>query len=176
MPYPSQYLASLRLDDGTELLVRPIRPEDESLIVDLHAGHSEHTLRMRFFGLVRTLTHDSLIRLCHLDYDREIALAAIHHTDGRPHMAGVSRYHLRPETGEAEFAVVITDAWQRRGLGTHLLQRLIDIARERKVRRLLGQVLAENDPMLRLVKRLGFRVQSTSDPSVVEAILDLEVN
>jgi acetyltransferase len=173
MPYPNQYIAPFRLDDGTELLVRPIRPEDEPLIVEFHEGHSEQTLRMRFFGLVRTLSRASLIRLCHLDYDRELALVAIHSENRQPHIAGVSRYYLRPETGEAEFAVVIGDPWQRRGLGTHLMQRLISIARERGVKRLVGQVLAENDAMRRLVTRLGFHIEPTQDSSVVVAVLDL---
>jgi acetyltransferase len=173
MPYPNQYVAPFRLKAGSELLVRPIRPEDEPLIVEFHAGHSENTLRMRFFGLVRVLSRESLIRLCHLDYDRELALVAIHRENGRPHIAGVSRYYLRPEIGSAEFAVVIGDNWQRRGLGAHLMERLIAIARERGVKRLVGQILAENGPMLRLMERLGFRVERTQDITVVHATLDL---
>jgi acetyltransferase len=172
-PYPNQYVAPLILKDGRKLIVRPIRPEDEPLIVEFHAGHSEHTLRMRFFGLVRALSRDSLIRLCHLDYDRELALVAVHHQDGRPRIAGVSRYYLRPELGRAEFAVVIGDAWQKQGLGSHLMQRLISIARERGVQQLVGQVLAENGPMLRLMERLGFRLESTQDNTVVRAVLNL---
>jgi acetyltransferase len=156
------------------LLVRPIRPEDEPLIVEFHAGHSEHTLRMRFFGLVRTLSRDSLIRLCHLDYDRELALVAIDEREPSPHIAGVSRYYLRRETGDAEFAVVIGDAWQKRGLGTALMKRLIAIAQESSVKRFVGQVLAENSLMLQLVSRLGFRVEPTKDPTVVRAVLDLQ--
>src|SRR5262249_24228230 len=124
-PYPNQYAAPWRLDDGTYVVVRPIRPEDEPLIVALHAGHSERTIRMRFFSMVKSLSRDSLIRLCHLDYDRELALAAEYHdADGKPHFAGVSRYYLHPETAAAEFAVVVQDPWQGRGLGWHLMQRL----------------------------------------------------
>jgi acetyltransferase len=155
-PYPNQYAAPFRLRDGREVLVRPIRPEDEPLIVALHAGHSEHTLRMRFFSLVKTLSRDSLIRLCHLDYDREMALTAVLTEDGRPRLLGVARYYLQPETGVAEFALVISDAYQRQGLGRHLMQRLIAIARERGIRLLAGQVLAENTPMLGLMRSLGF--------------------
>jgi acetyltransferase len=173
MPYPNQYVSQFLLKNGTELLVRPIRPEDEPLIVEFHAGHSENTLRMRFFGLVRVLSRESLIRLCHLDYDRELALVAIHQENGRPQIAGVSRYYLRPDMGSAEFAVVIGDNWQRRGLGAHLMERLIAIARERGVKQLVGQILAENGPMLRLMERLGFRVEPTRDITVVHATLDL---
>ena len=111
---------------------------------------------MRFFSMVKTHSHDSLIRLCHLDYDREMALAAVRQRGGEAHMLGVSRYYLNPETGEAEFAVVVSDAHQRQGLGRHLMKRLIEIARERGVRRLAGLILRENAPMLALMASLGF--------------------
>jgi acetyltransferase len=173
MPYPNQYIESIALADGTPLLLRPIRAEDEPLIVAFHTGHSEETLRMRFFGLVRVLSRDSLIRLCHLDYDREMALVALSPSGNDSTLAGVSRYYLRCETGEAEFAVVIGDAWHGRGLGSLLMQRLIAIARERGVRRLVGEVLAENRPMLGLMSKLNFRVERTVDAQVVQVVLDL---
>jgi acetyltransferase len=172
-PYPNRYVTPIKLRDGTDLLLRPIRPEDEPLITAFHAGHSEHTLRMRFFGLVRVLTRENLIRLCHLDYEREIALVAIDQREGGPQIAGVSRYYLRPEIGEAEFAIVIGDAWQRRGLGSLLMRRLIEIAKDQGVKRLVCQLLAENDGMNRLMTSLGFRIEHTSDPSVLKASLDL---
>jgi acetyltransferase len=154
-PYPNQYTAPFTLRDGTSVIVRALSPEDEPLITAMHGRHSEHTIRMRYFSLVKTLSRDSLIRLCHLDYDREMALAAVA-ADGSK-MLGVSRYYLRPETGEAEFALVVNDAYHRQGLGRHLMERLITVARERGVRKLTGLVLAENAPMLELVKSLGFR-------------------
>jgi acetyltransferase len=153
--------------------VRPIRPEDEPLIIDLHARHSEHTIRMRFFSLVKTLSRESLIRLCHLDYDREMALAAVLYRDGLPMILGVSRYYLRPETGAAEFALVVGDSHQRQGLGRHLLTRLIEIAKERGVRKLVGQVLRENAPMLALTRSLGFGEPRAVADDVVEVELAL---
>jgi acetyltransferase len=172
-PYPNQYTAPFRLRDGREVTVRPIRPEDEPLILALHASHSEHTLRMRFFGLVKTLSRDSLIRLCHLDYDREMALTAVLQENGQPRLLGVARYYLHPETGVAEFAVVVSDAYQRQGLGRHLMQRLIDIARERGVRRLVGQVLIENTPMLHLMHSLGFAPPIAVEDQIVRVELSL---
>jgi acetyltransferase len=126
---------------------------------------------MRYFSLVKILTHESLIRLCHLDYDREMALAALT-TDGTS-MLGVSRYHLRPETGTAEFALVVSDAHQGKGLGRHLLARLITVAQERGVKKLVGQILAENLPMLGLVRSLGFLDIGTVEPGVVGVELAL---
>jgi acetyltransferase len=172
-PYPNQYTAPFRMRDGTEVVVRAIGPEDEPLIVEMHAHHSDHTIRMRYFSLVKTLSRDSLVRLCHLDYDREMALTAVRREDGASHMLGVSRYYLNPETAEAEFALVVGDAHQRRGLGRHLLRRLIEIARERGVRRLVGLVLRENGPMLALTRSLGFGPPETVDDGVVRVSLDL---
>jgi acetyl coenzyme A synthetase (ADP forming)-like protein len=175
-PYPNQYIATFRLHDGREAMVRPIRPEDEPLIIAMHAAHSENTIRMRFFSMVKTLSRESLIRLCHLDYDREMALAAVLHENGEPYLLGVSRYYLNPETGEAEFALVVSDAYQRQGLGRHLMQRLIDIARERGVERLVGQVLAENTPMLHLMQSLGFSAPALVENNVVRVELDLKAS
>ncbi len=167
-PYPNQYTAPSTLKDGTRVTVRAIRPEDEGLIIALHARHSEHTIRMRFFSMVKTLSRDSLIRLCHLDYDREMALIAVRETATGPEALGVSRYYLTPETGEAEFALVVGDAHQRQGLGRHLLARLIEVAKERGVKKLAGQVLRENAPMLALTASLGFGPPQTLSPDVVK--------
>jgi acetyltransferase len=173
-PYPNQYVTPWRLHDGTEVLIRPIRPEDEPLIVKLHEGHSERTIRMRFFGLVKTLSRDSLIRLCHLDYDREMALAAVRREAEQAAILGVARYYLDPETGAAEFAVVVGDAWQGHGLGYHLMERLIAVARQRGVRRLVGLVLRENGPMLKLCEELGFRPRAAEgEDTALELTLDL---
>ncbi len=173
-PYPNQYTAPFRLRDGREVTVRTIRPEDEPLIIELHASHSEHTIRMRYFSLVKTLSRESLIRLCHLDYTREMALVAVwRDAEGRPHFAGVSRYYLHPESGTAEFAAVIGDAWQRQGLGRHLIGRLIGVARDRGVRRLVGMILRENDAMLSLMKKMGFRLADSAEEGVVIASMGL---
>ncbi len=171
-PYPNQYTAPFRLRDGSEVVVRALGPEDEPLIVAMHGRHSEHTLRMRYFSLVKTLSRDSLIRLCHLDYDREMALAAV--TEDGATMLGVSRYYLRPETGEAEFALVVSDAHQRLGLGRHLLERLIAVARERGVRKLTGLILTENAPMLALVHSLGFGEPEPAESGVARVELSLQ--
>jgi acetyltransferase len=174
-PYPNQYTAPWRLPDGTDVVVRAIRPEDEPLIIELHESHSERTIRMRFFSMVRRLSRDNLIRLCHLDYDREIALVAVERDlEGRPHILGVSRYYLHPGTQSAEFAVVVSDLRQGQGLGWHLMQRLIEVARDRGIKRLGGLVLRENHNMLKMVGELGFTSSATEDPNVVEVALDIQ--
>lgn len=172
-PFPNQLTAPYTLRDGTTVTVRAILPEDEPLIIDLHARHSERTIRMRFFSLVKTLSRDSLVRLCHLDYDREMALVAVQEQADGPRILGVSRYYLRPETGSAEFALVVGDSHQRQGLGRHLLSRLIEVAKQRGVKRLVGQVLRENTPMLALTASLGFGAPVTVDNEVVKVEMGL---
>ncbi len=172
-PYPNQYTQTFALRNGDAVTVRAMRPEDEPLLIAMHGRHSEHTIRMRYFSLVKTLSRDSLIRLCHLDYDREMALAAVQTDDTTETMLGVSRYYLHPETGDAEFALIVSDAHQQLGLGRHLLQRLIEIARERGVKRLVGLVLSENAPMLALTASLGFTPPVSVEENVVKVVMDL---
>src|SRR5262249_32791336 len=148
-PYPNQYTTTWHMKDGTPVTIRPIRPEDEPLITALHATLSEQTIHRRFFSMVKQLSRHSLIRLCHLDYAREMALVA-ERRDGEPRFLGVSRYYMNPETRAAEFAIVVTDQFQGQGLGQHLMERLIAVARDRGVRTLVGTVLRENEPMLQL--------------------------
>ncbi|HZZ80562.1 MAG TPA: bifunctional acetate--CoA ligase family protein/GNAT family N-acetyltransferase [Gemmataceae bacterium] len=173
-PYPNQYTTAWQFKDGAPIIVRAIRAEDEPLIQGLHATLSEQSIRMRFFSMVKTLSRDSLIRLCHLDYAREMALVAERkNAEGKPELIGVSRYYMNPQTGVAEFAVTVSDSVQSQGLGQHLMERLIAVARERGVKHLLGNVLRDNRPMLGLAKELGFREKSSSDPGVMQVILDL---
>jgi acetyltransferase len=172
-PYPNQYTAPFRMRDGTEVTVRAIGPEDEALLIALHASHSENTIRMRFFSMVKTLSRDSLIRLCHLDYDREMALVGVQRDRESDRILGVSRYYLNLETGSAEFALVVGDAYQRKGLGRHLMERLIAVAKERGVRKLTGLILAENDSMLRLTASLGFTPPRPVEDGVVGVQLAL---
>ncbi|MBI1830196.1 MAG: GNAT family N-acetyltransferase, partial [Planctomycetes bacterium] len=173
-PYPNQFATRWTLANGVEICVRPIRPEDEQLIERLHGTLSEQSIRMRFFSMVKTLSRDSLIRLCHLDYAREMALVAERKNDrGEAELIGVSRYYMNPQTRSAEFAVIVSDAYQNQGLGQHLMERLIVVARERGVRQLVGSVLRENRRMLALAKELGFRELKSAEHGVVQVALDL---
>ncbi|MFN4261121.1 MAG: GNAT family N-acetyltransferase [Gemmataceae bacterium] len=174
-PYPNQYISTWRMADGTEVQIRPIRPEDEPLIVALHATHSPHTIRLRFHSMVKALSHEQLIRLCHLDYDREMGLAAVLREGGTSRILGVSRYYLDPESAVAEFAIVVGDPWQGKGLGWQLLDRLIAVARERGVQQLVGVVLRENRSMLQMAGEMGFYTRPTKDDAIVEVVKDLQV-
>lgn len=173
-PYPNQLTSTWQLPDGTPVTIRAIRPEDEPLIIKLFATFSERTIRLRYFSLLKRLSHESLIRLCHLDYDREMALVAVRRDADGPHFLGVSRFYIDPETKSAEYAVVVGDPWQGQGLGRHLMMALIDVAKQRGVRRLFGAVLRDNSGMLTLAKELGMEVRDTADPAVMETAVEWE--
>jgi acetyltransferase len=173
-PYPNQHTTTWKLADGKEIVIRAIRAEDEPLIEAHHRTLSEQSIRRRFFSMVKTLSRDSMIRLCHLDYAREMALVAEGKNEqGQRAIFGVSRYYMNPQTREAEFAVIVSDTFQGKGLGQHLMERLIAVARERGVRQLVGSVLRDNGPMLTLAKELGFHEPKFIDRDVVQVELDL---
>jgi acetyltransferase len=173
-PYPNQYVTTWKLRDGTPVTVRPIAPEDEPLIIEHHGTLSEQSIRMRYFSMVKTLSRDSLIRLCHLDYAREMALVAEQrHLPNKPRLLGVSRYYMDPESREAEFAVIVNDHAQGQGLGQHLMERLIDVARQRGVKQLVGSVLRDNAKMLALSKEIGFTVDPGPSGDIVTVRLTL---
>jgi acetyltransferase len=175
-PYPAQYALSFALADGTAVSVRPIRPEDEPMMVEFHGTLSDQSVYYRYFSalsLRQRTNHARLARLCFVDYDREIALVAVLNDPKtlKPAIVGVGRLcreHGRPA---AEFAVVVSDAWQRRGLGTRLLQRLVDVGRAERLTRISGIILAENGGMRRACERVGFRIRHGGGPDCTAEIL-----
>ncbi len=172
-PYPSQYTWPFR--DG--ITIRPIRPEDEPLVIEFHRHVSDYSIYLRYFHPIKysaRIAHERLVRICFNDYDREIALVAERQVP-EPHILGIGRLSKRhglPE--EAEFALLVADPYQRQGIGTELLTRLIQVARYEGIRRLVGEVLSENEGMRRLCRRLGFQLlPSPEDPGLLRATLDL---
>ena len=162
-PYPQQYVSSWNSKDGIPLTLRPIRPEDEPLMVNFHSQLSEETVYFRYFGLPRLqqrVEHKRLTRTCFNDYDREIALVAVRY-DGatkEDEIVGVGRLTKVHGLNQAEFAIVISDQFQRRGLGTKLLSRLVEIGRHERIECIFGYILPENHPMQDVAKKCGFQV------------------
>ena len=136
-PYPLNYVMTASLRDGTKVTLRPIRPEDERLIVDFHRELSEDSVRQRYFdfmSLDERVAHERLIRICFTDYDREwTTVAEIDGANGK-RIIGVGRLYRVPGTRYARFAMIIVDKYHNRGLGTELLQHLISIAKQEKYR------------------------------------------
>ena len=163
-PYPQDLETIERLRDGTALRVRPLRPEDEPMLQDLAAHMTHEDLRLRFFAPVQGLTHVVAARLSQLDYDREMALLAEH--DGTP--LGVAHFFADPDKLRAEYAIAVRSDWKGRGLGYLLMTRLIDVAGQRGIGELVGEVLRENEPMLQMCRELGFAIApEPADPAVM---------
>ena len=146
-----------------------MRPEDEYLVADFLSKCSEDTVYFRYFKLIRHWTHEMLIRITQNDYDRELGLMAMGQPPGPEVMLGVGRLYLEPDRESAEFAVIVADPWQGKGLGPKLLEEVIRIAREQGARRLVADVLAQNQPMLEMVKKAGFTLQKDPEAQTFRA-------
>jgi acetyltransferase len=160
-PYQREYMTTEKLLDGTPFRVRPVRPDDEPLLQDIVAHMTPADQRFRFFMPMPALSHQLAARLAQVDYDREMALLA-QTADGTIAL-GVARYSADPDNRRAEFAVALRSNWKARGLGYLLMRRLIDVARQRGVGALVGDVLRDNGPMLDLCQYLGFSVALNPD-------------
>lgn len=177
-PYPRQYDQPWQERDDLTLRIRPIRPEDEPLMAAFHATLSERTVYLRYLQalpLSKRTAHERLARICFVDYDREMVLVAERQdTAGQREIVGVGRLSRKHARDEAEFALLVTDHFQGRGLGTELLRRLIAIGRAEGLARIVGYIAAVNEPMLRLARKAGFRTRrGGADSTLVEAWLDL---
>jgi acetyltransferase len=176
-PYPSQYMWEWKLRDGTAVTIRPIRPDDEPLMVQFHGTLSERSVYLRYFGslsLNARIEHERLVRICHDSYDRGFALVAdrTNPATGQHEILGVGRF-CAISREEAEAAVLVSDRWQGRGLGTELLATIARVARAEKFKRLSGEILRDNLATQAMFKKLGFQLRAMDDPSTVAAALEL---
>lgn len=168
MPYPSKYVTLWRLKDGTEVTLRPIRPEDEPIELEFIRGLSTDTSRFRFFQIIKDLPHEQLVRFCNIDYDREMAFIAETREGDRRIEIGVSRLILEANKKRGEFAVVIADKFQGKRLGIKLVDMLIEVAREKGVETIYGIIMSENIKMISLCEKLGFSTRRDQDNVIVE--------
>jgi acetyltransferase len=177
-PYPSQYASRWKMKDGLPVIIRPIRPEDEPRMVGFHESLSEESVYLRYFHMAQLSTrvaHERLIRKCFIDYDREMALVA-ELTDpetGNTCIAAVARLSRAPMAGEAEIGVIVADKFQHQGLGAELIKKLIDIARNEKIKRIVADFHSENSAIRHLAKHGGATVTRTSDATCFRIQLDL---
>jgi len=175
-PYPQQYVQPWTSADGTPITIRPIRPEDEPLMVKFHETLSERSVYFRWLhvlGLSQRIAHERLIGVCFIDYDREMALVADYHNPetGQSEIMGVGRFIKSNVASEAEFAVIIADRFQHQGLGTELLRRLIQFGRDEKIQLLTGDILLENTGMQKICTKLGITLRYSPEDEVMKAEL-----
>jgi acetyltransferase len=155
-PYPSHLLQQWQLPDGTDILIRPIRPEDADIEQEFVRGLSEESKYFRFMQSLQELTPTMLVRFTQIDYDREMALIAVTEEDGHEVELGVARYAINPDGESCEFALVISDRWKHRGVAHKLMTSIMDAARSRGLKTIEGDVLSNNHSMLKLMAKLGF--------------------
>jgi acetyltransferase len=171
-PYPKELETLLNLRDGSAVRVRPVRPEDEILYDDFLGAITDEDLRLRFFAPIRARDHALIARLTQLDYARAMALAAIEPATGV--LLGVVRLHLNADRDAGEYAILLRSNLKGRGLGWELMRLIIQYARGEGVKRISGQVLAENTTMLAMCRDLGFSLApDRDDPGVTLVTLDL---
>jgi acetyltransferase len=177
-PYPLQYVSVWTMKNGDQVTMRPIRPEDEPLMVKFHETLSDRTVYLRFFAtlsLSRRVAHERLLRICFGDYDREMALVAERSdpATGERQIIAVGRINKLHGKNEAEVAVLVADQYQNLGLGNELLRRVVQIARDEKLSQVSAEMLPDNVAMQAIMKRLGFAVRTSQDLTSVRAYLEL---
>jgi acetyltransferase len=176
-PYPMKYVDTWKSEEGMEFIIRPIRPEDEPLVVKFHETLSERTVQLRYFtpmNLRQRTSHERLTRIVFIDYDREMALVAARQNPktGEVEIAGIGRLTKSHRLNEGEFGLIVSDRFQGQGIGKELLQRLIQVGRDEKLVSIMGYILPENTNMINLTTQLGFEL-SNNNEGVVEATLEI---
>jgi acetyltransferase len=170
--YPKKYVAARKLKDGTRVLLHPVKPEDEKRFNEFLKSLSVESMRFRFFEIIKEMSHEMLTRYCNLDYDREIAVVA-ELNDGNKPIVGAVRLILEPGGKSGEFAVLVGDKLQGLGLGSKLMDLLVEIGKDMRVDKIYGYVSANNYKMLQLCKKKGFKVE-TFDEETTKASLFLQ--
>jgi acetyltransferase len=162
-PYPRKFATEITLKNGMPAVIRPIRPEDEPLIVELFKSFSEQTIVLRFFQRFPHLSHEHLVRYCQIDYDRELALVCVIEQDGHEKIIGDVRLIKKADMEGAEMAIMVSDQWQGLGVGIALSQHCMKVAKEEGIKKISMDILIINTYMLGLSKRLGFRTIHSYD-------------
>jgi acetyltransferase len=172
-PYPKKYEILWTLKNGQEVLLRPIKPEDEPLWLEMFQSFSEESIRYRFFQMLKDTPHEVRVRYCNIDYDREIAIVAELTEEGRRRILGVSRLSIEPDGKSGELAFIIGDKWQGLGLGTKIVDYTLEIAKEMHVENVYAIMLPDNYRALSLTKKMGFKLDYLDD-GTVKGVLDLK--
>ena len=165
-PYPKKYEMLWSLKNGQEVLLRPIKPEDEPLWLAMFQSFSEESIRYRFFEILKDTPHEVRVRYCNIDYDREIAIVAEAVENGQRKILGVTRLSMEPDGKSGEMAFIVSDYWQGFGLGTKMVDYVLDIAKERGVENIYAIMLPDNYRALTLTKKMGFKLEYLNDHTV----------
>ena len=175
--YPAKYTSSTELKKGEQVTVRPIRAEDEQLMIAFHKTLSEQSIYYRYFSplkLNQRIDHERLARICFIDYDREIALVVVRkNATGGSEIIAVGRLIKMHDRKTGEFAILVGDTFQKQGIGTTLLSRLLQIGRDEHLVRIFGDIIQDNHGMQKICKKLGFTLHYSLRENTVKAVIDL---
>ena len=173
-PYPARLVKNVQLNDGTDIVIRPIRPEDAEIEAKFVRELSKESKYFRFMNSIHELSQEMLVRFTQIDYHNEMALIAVRQLDDREDQIGVVRYTTNPDKKSCEFALVVSDQWRGRGIAHILMRNLMEIARDRDLEIMEGQVLADNTRMLELMTLLNFEIEiDAEDPSIRHVVAQL---
>ena len=165
-PYPKKYETLWTLKNGNEVMLRPIKPEDEELWLEMFKNFSEEAVRYRFFQILKDTPHEVRVRYCNIDYDREMAIVAEIAQEGKKKILGVSRISIEPNGKTGEMAFIVADKWQGQGLGTKMVDYLLEIAKEMGVEEVYSIMLSDNQRALHLTQKMGFQIEYLPDGNV----------
>jgi acetyltransferase len=172
-PYPEKYVRQMTLQDGTPLLLRPIKPEDEPLWLDMLSSCSKESIYSRFRYFFHWESHEVATRYCYIDYDREIAIVAEVNEGGQKKLIGVGRLIADPDHENVEYAVLISDAWQKKDLGNILTDFCMEVAHKWKLKRIVAQTTTDNKRMISVFRKRKFEVTINTKDSSVEVVKEL---
>jgi len=165
-PYPKKYETMWKLRDSRTVILRPIKPEDEPLWLEMFQNFSEESIRYRFFQIIKDTPHEVRVRYCNIDYDREMAIVAELNENGHRKILGVTRLIVEPGRKSGEIAFIVADPWQGLGLGTKMLDYTIEIAKDMGVETIYGIMLSDNYRAINLMKKMGFTIKYLDDGTV----------
>jgi len=165
-PYPKKYETLWTMRDGRQVLLRPIKPEDEPLWEEMFQSFSEESIRYRFFQIIKDTPHETRVRYCNIDYDREIAIVPELTEGGKRKILGVVRVGIEPDGKAGEIAFIVADPWQGQGLGTKMVDHAIEICKDMRIETLYAIMMADNFRAINLMKKMGFAITYTEDGNV----------
>jgi acetyltransferase len=171
-PYPKKYETLWKLRDGRSVLLRPIKPEDEPMWLEMFQNFSEESIRYRFFQIIKDTPHEVRVRYCNIDYDRELGIVAELTEEGRRKILGVVRLIIEPDGKAGEIAFIVADPWQSLGLGSKMLDFMIEICKDKKLETVYGIMLPDNYRAINLMKKMGFTIERI-DADTVKGTLNL---
>jgi acetyltransferase len=172
-PYPKKYESMWKLRDGRTVILRPIKPEDEPLWLEMFKNFSEESIRYRFFQIIKDTPHETRVRYCNIDYDREIAIVPELTENGQKKILGVVRVGIEPDKKKGEIAFIVADPWQGLGLGTKMVDYVLEICKDMKLKEIYAIMLNDNYRAIELLRKMGFKIKDLNDGTVT-GTLNLE--